>query len=113
MAYRSGLIILALAAAVAFAAGLYGYFAPLTGVTGVWGPLLAAFGAFCIAVGALWSLGAGSVAGRAALLLLVALAIVLTLFAAILLHQEVMVVALTVAAICWFVVVAAPKGADA
>ena len=43
MSYRSSLTLLMLAALVALGFGLYGYFAPMTGVTGGWGPLAACF----------------------------------------------------------------------
>ena len=43
MSYRLGLTLIMVAAIVAIGCGLYAYFVPLTGVTGVWGPLAAAF----------------------------------------------------------------------
>ena len=51
MSHRIGPSLVIVAALVALALGLYAYFAPLTGVTGVWGPLAAAFGALCLAIG--------------------------------------------------------------
>lgn len=113
MAYRFGLIVLSFAALVALGMGLYAYFAPLTGVQGVWGPLVASFGAFCIAVGSALLLGANGKGARVTLFILLALGIVLTLFSAVLLHQWIMVAALAVCALAWVVATVAPKEATA
>ena len=113
MSHRIGPSLVIVAALVALALGLYAYFAPLTGVTGVWGPLAAAFGALCLAIGGLLLLKARSAGARGTLLALIALGLVLTAFATALLHQWVMLAALAVCAIGWLLSFASPKGAAA
>ena len=78
MSYRLGLTLIMVAAIVAIGCGLYAYFVPLTGVTGVWGPLAAAFGAFCLLIGGALMVKAGSRGARVVLMILLALGILLT-----------------------------------
>ncbi|WP_010138858.1 hypothetical protein [Oceanicola sp. S124] len=108
--HQLGPTILVVAAIIALALGLYAYFAPLTGVTGVWGPLVASFGALCLAIGGALLMGTRA---RGLLLALVALGLVLTAFATALLHQWLMLAALAVCAIGWLLSFRAPKGANA
>ncbi|EIE50828.1 hypothetical protein AL036_05650 [Salipiger aestuarii] len=109
MPYRVSLTILMGASLVAIASGLYAYFAPLTGVTGVWGPLAATFGAVCLLIGGALLARARRRGSRAGLLVLLALGIVLTAFAAWLLHQWVMLAALAICAIGWIGALSGPK----
>ena len=75
MSYRLGLTLIMVAAIVAIGCGLYAYFVPLTGVTGVWGPLAAAFGALCLLIGGALMVKAGSRGARVVLMILLALGI--------------------------------------
>ncbi len=110
MPYRFSLTVLMVASLVAVGCGLYAYYAPLTGVTGVWGPLAAAFGALCLLIGAALLLRAGARGARVVLLVLLAVGIVLTGFAAWLMHQWVMLAALGICAIAWVGALSGPKG---
>ncbi|APX25872.1 hypothetical protein Ga0080559_TMP389 (plasmid) [Salipiger profundus] len=110
MSYRLGLTLIMVAAIVAIGCGLYAYFVPLTGVTGVWGPLAAAFGALCLLIGGALMVKAGSRGARVVLMILLALGILLTALAAWLLHQWIMLAALAVCAIGWFAALSGPEG---
>ena len=110
MSYRLGLTVIMVSAIVAIGCGLWGYFAPLTGVTGVWGPLAAAFGALCILIGGALMVRARSRGARFVLMLLLALGIVLTAFAAWLLHQWIMLAALAICAVGLLAAVSGPEG---
>ncbi|PZX09815.1 hypothetical protein LX81_04380 [Palleronia aestuarii] len=110
MPYRSALTIIMLSAIVAVGCGLYAYFIPLTGVTGTWGPLAAAFGALCTLIGGVLMVMARHRSQRFLLMSLLALGIVLTAFATYLLHQWVMLTALGVGALGWLGAVSGPEG---
>ena len=109
MSYRSSLTLLMLAALVALGFGLYGYFAPMTGVTGVWGPLAASFGALCLFLGAALMTQATARTLRVILMTLLGLALALTLLAAVLLHQWGMVTALAIAGLGWLTALSGPE----
>lgn len=113
MSNRIGPILLTGAALVALVCGLYAYFAPMTGVTGVWGPLAASFGALCLAIGGVLAIAAQPGAARIALLVLLAVGLCLTAFATALLHQWGMLAALAVCALGLLLTLARPKGAAA
>ncbi|WP_353475779.1 hypothetical protein PVT71_22625 (plasmid) [Salipiger sp. H15] len=113
MSYRTGLTVMMVSALVAIGCGLYGYVAPLTGVTGVWGPLAAAFGALCLLIGAALMARARARGARVVLLLLLALGLLLTAFASALMHQWVMLAALAVCALGWIAALSGPEGARA
>ncbi|MCT4372622.1 hypothetical protein CLG85_020870 [Yangia mangrovi] len=100
-------------ALVALGCGLYAYFAPLTGVTGAWGPLAGAFGAFCLLLGAALMVRARGRGLRVFLLLLLALGLLLTAFATFLMHQWVMLAALGICALGWIAALSGPEGAYA
>lgn len=110
MSYRSGLTLMMVSALVALGCGLYAYFAPLTGVTGVWGPLAAAFGALCLLIGAALMVRARARGARVVLLLLLAIGLLLTALATFLMHQWVMLAALAVCAIGWIAALSGPEG---
>ncbi|MCA0995074.1 hypothetical protein [Alloyangia pacifica] len=109
MPYRTGLTVIMVSALVAIGCGLYAYFVPLTGVTGVWGPLAAAFGALCLLIGGALMIKARSRGARVILMLLLAIGIVLTAFAAFLMHQWVMLAALGVCALGWIAALSGPE----
>lgn len=110
MSYRTGLTVMMVSALVALGCGLYAYFAPLTGVTGVWGPLAAAFGALCLLLGAALMVRARARGLRLVLMLLLAVGLLLTALATALLHQWVMLAALAVCAIGWIAALSGPEG---
>ena len=110
MSYRTGLTVMMVSALVALGCGLYAYFTPLTGVTGVWGPLAAAFGALCLLLGAALMIRARARGLRVLLLVLLALGLLLTALAALLMHQWVMLAALAVCALGWIAALSGPEG---
>lgn len=110
MIYRSGLMLIMVSATVAVVCGLYAYSAPLTGVTGTWGPLVAAFGGFCLLIGAALMTRTRTRAQRVGLMTLLALGILLTAFATFLLHQWVMLASLGACALGWLAAAAGPEG---
>lgn len=69
-----------------------------------------AFGALCILLGGALMVRARSRGARVVLMLLLALGIVLTAFAAWLLHQWVMLAALGLCAVGWLAAVSGPEG---
>ncbi|PYE82275.1 hypothetical protein [Pseudoroseicyclus aestuarii] len=113
MLNRLGPVVIIVASALAVGCGLYAYFAPLTGVTGTWGPLAASFGALCLLIAGALLLRRGHRGLRVLLLVLMALGLVLTAFATFLLHQWVMLVALGLCALGWLIALTGPKGATA
>ncbi|MBE9640548.1 hypothetical protein IQ782_27225 [Salipiger pacificus] len=97
-------------ALVALGCGLYAYFAPLTGVTGVWGPLAAAFGALCLLLGAALMVRSRARGARFVLMALIAVGLLLSALAAFLMHQWVMLAAFAVCAIGWIAALSGPEG---
>jgi hypothetical protein len=96
---RYGSLLLALAAAVAFALTTWRYFTPLSGVNGTGGALLTMFGEAVLAIAALVIGRMTPGAGRNTLLTLAWIGIVLTTFAATLLQGWLATAALGVAII--------------
>ncbi len=110
MSYRLGLTVIMVSALVAIGCGIYAYFVPLTGVTGTWGPLAAAFGALCLFIGGALMVPTRNRGLRIVLMLLLAIGILLTALATFLLHQWVMLAALGVSAVGWLAAVSGPEG---
>jgi hypothetical protein len=106
---RYGSVLLALAAAVAFGITTWRYFTPLSGVDGTGGALLTMFGEAVLVIAALVIARLPHGAGRITLLTLAWIGIVLTTFAATLLHGWWAAAALGVA-IIGLLIETAPKG---
>jgi hypothetical protein len=113
MSDRSGPLVLIAGATVALLCGLYGYAAPLTGVTGTGGALLASFGALCLALGGALLLRSPGRGARLALLVLLTLGLALTALATTLLHQWLMLAALGLCALGWLLCLRPTRGGRA
>ncbi len=93
---KSGAIVLLIASLAGLAVALYAYFTPLTGVTGTLGALVAIVACFILAVMALLLMQVKARGASITLRVLILLGLAGTFFAAMLLHQWWICVAMVV-----------------